>query len=126
MTVAMMRGNARPDANVRAPGLKVRERAAGRYLEPRADTRRVGLQVVRLCARESRVASRQELHAVWKPEPLEQCGRVTRHELVLVRGILRRRISHELDLVELVDSQDAARVLSRGARLAAEAGRVRA
>src|SRR5205085_4212027 len=46
---------------------------------------------------------------------------MTSQELQLTRRILRRRITNELHLVELVRAQDAASVLPRGSRLTPEA-----
>ena len=47
-----------------------------------------------------------------------------RQRLELLRRVLRRREADELHLVELVDADHAARILSRGAGLAPEARRV--
>jgi hypothetical protein len=49
---------------------------------------------------------------------------VAGEQLQLRRGVLGRAVAHQLDLVELVQALDSARVLPRGAGLPAEARRV--
>ena len=71
---------------------------------------------------ESGVARGEQQSPVRQAETLQHLLGVRREQLVLRGRILGRREAHELDLVELVHAEQAARVLARRARLAAEAG----
>ena len=70
---------------------------------------------------ESGVAGREQLPPIREPEPLEHRLGVAREQLELLGRRLRRRVAHELHLVELVRAQNAARVLARRSRLTAKA-----
>jgi hypothetical protein len=108
-----------------APRLVVVVQGAARHLEPAADARRPYLEVVRLRIGEAEVAAGQQQHAVAQAEPLQHGLRV-RRQLVERRAARVRPLEpHQLDLVELVHAQDAARVLAVRAGLAPEARRVR-
>src|SRR5687767_10676573 len=101
----------RPVADVCATGLEVRERAAGRYLEPLANAGRKNLEIVTSRCSESRIASGQQHAPMRKAEPFEQHFGVSRQALMLLVALFRRAVAHHLHLVELVHSQEAACVL---------------
>src|SRR5688572_6856286 len=113
-----------PKPNAAAAGLEIGKGAARRHLEPRANARRPHLEIVRLRAGKARVAGGENLHAIRQLEKLEDSFRVCGEQLVLAGRVLRRRQANELHLVELVDAQQATRVLPVRSRLAAKTWRV--
>ena len=73
---------------------------------------------------EAHLAGAHQEDAVGQPEPLEEDLGALGHPLERAGAVLGRLEQDHLDLVELVDAQDAARVLAGGAGLAPEARRV--
>src|SRR6185436_17780244 len=112
-------------AQVGAARLEVLAVAARGDLAIRVLPRQPHLDVVGLRRGEAEVAGRERHHAVGQPEHLQHAFGVAGE--LLERGVaLRRRGElHQLDLVELVLTDQAAHVAAVRARLGAEAGRVR-
>src|SRR5690349_1540975 len=90
--------------DVRASRLEIRERAAGRHLEPFPDTGGPDLQVITTRRAETRVAGGEEHAPMREPQPLEQDFGVPRQALVLFIALLRGAVAHHLDLVEFMDA----------------------
>src|SRR6185436_17491863 len=111
-------------SNVGASSLKVSEVAARRHLEPLADARRKGFQVVSMRAREPGVAGGQSNNPIWQLQQLKNLFGVRSEELELVTGSFRRDEPHQLDLVEFVDAQQTSGVFAGGAGFASEARRI--
>src|SRR5687768_12495711 len=103
----------RPVADISAASLILRERAARRDLEPRSDTWRENLEIVCLRAAEASIPRREKHFSVRELEKLKHFLGVSGENLQLVQRGLGSRVTHELDLVELVNTQKATRVLSR-------------
>src|SRR5919107_282177 len=82
------------------------------------------LQVVGLRRRAAHVAGRERDDAVVQPELLQNPLGVARQPFEFLVRVLGERELHQLDLVELVLADDAARVAAVRAGLRAEAGRV--
>ena len=74
---------------------------------------------------EAHLAGAHQQHPVGQPEALEEDLGAFGHPLERGVRVLGPLEQDHLDLVELVDAEDAARVLAGGAGLAPEAGRVR-
>ena len=113
-----------PPARLHAPRLEALAIAAGGDLAVLALARQPDLQVVGLGAAEADIARAQRHDAVRQPEPLQHLAGVAGQFLQRRVGIPRPDHVHQLDLVELVLPDHAARVLAVGARLGTEAGRV--
>ena len=108
-------------ADVEPPRLEVGGVGAGRQLPVALLAGQPDLDVVLLGGGGAEVAHRDVLHLVVEPQLL---GDLLLDREQLVVGLLRLvgQAEHEhLQLVELVDAEDAARVLAGGAGLAAEA-----
>src|SRR5215204_3736410 len=110
----------RPIPHVRSTCLKVRKGAGARDLQPGTHARSPYLDVVRPRACEARVSSRQLDNTIWKLQPLKNSLRVRGNALVLRRGVLRANDPHQLYLIELMDPNEAAGVLTTRKCLAPE------
>ena len=112
-------------AGLHAPRLERLAVAARGNLAVLALTRQPHLEVVRLRRAEADVAAAQRHDAIGEPEPLQHGLRIGHEQLELGVRLLGSRDVHELDLVELMLADHAARVLAVGAGLGPEARRVR-
>src|SRR5215211_2448000 len=112
-----------PVADVKAAGLEVGGVRTRGQLAVAALAGKPRLQVVLLRRRCPKVVHGDVHDAVRDLERLHQLLLDREQPLVLGRRLLRNDEGEHLDLVELVDAKDAARVLARGSGLAAEAGR---
>ena len=137
----MVRGKATPDAfsvctnSGLAPGAGRKRMLARRAwkssnvdaLEASSQLPTPGAQTSRSkvhARREAGVARRERQHAVGNLEPLQHRLGVRGEQRVFARTLLGSHQPDQLDLVELVHADQAARVLAVRARLAAEARRV--
>src|SRR5262249_45816343 len=114
----------RPVANLRAPRLKVLAVRARRDLLVHALPRQPDLEVVRLRRRESEVAGAQRDDAIVQAEALQHALGILAHRFELGVARLGRGQLDELDLVELMLADQAARILAVRAGLGAKARRV--
>ncbi len=112
-------------ARLHAPRLKRFAVAARRDLAVLALPRQPDLEVVGLRGAEAHVAAAQRHDAIREPEPLQHGFGVADEHFELAIGVVGPRDVHELDLVELVLANHAARVLAVRSRFRAEARRVR-
>ena len=112
---------AHPD--VQAAGLEGRAVARRGQLEPARLRRQPGLAVELAGGAAAQVARGHVDHPVGQPEGGEHPLLQGQHPLVLGRGVRGVAEGEHLDLVELVDADDAAGVLAVAAGLAAVAGR---
>src|SRR6266436_6287623 len=101
----------RAGANVGPPGLIVGVGAGAGDFEPLANARRPRLQVVGFGGCEAEVIRRQHGDAVWELQLLKHGLGMTSQLLVLHRRLGSEAEPHQLDLVELMDPQQPARVL---------------
>src|SRR4029078_8749858 len=108
-------------ADVRAPRLEVEEVRTRGDLAKRVLPRQPHLDVVRLRRGEAHVAGGERDDAIVEIQRLEDRRRRLRQRLELVPRPLRQDELHQLDFFELMLANEAARVLPRGAGLAAEA-----
>src|ERR1041385_457984 len=113
----------RAEADVGAAGLEIGEGARARALEPGADAGGPDLEVVGARRAEPGVAARELDHPVRQAEAPEHPLGVAGQELVLRLARLGTAEPDQLDLVELMHPEEPAGVLSRRARLPAEARR---
>src|SRR5690242_16902079 len=113
-----------PVADLRAPRLEILEVRARRDLPVGVLPGQPDLEVVGLRRVEPEVAGAQRDDTIMKAEPLEDALGVAAQRLELVVAVLGRDELHDLDLVELVLADEAARVLAGRAGLGAEARRV--
>ncbi len=111
-------------ASVRAARLEIAVLAAGADLDPAVHAGHPDLEVVGAPGLEAHVAGAEDDAAVAKLEPLEDRLSVEGELLQFIIGLFRFDKLHQLNLVELMQADKAARFLSRGAGLAAEAGGV--
>src|SRR5262245_10763152 len=112
-------------ADVGAPRLEVLAVGARGDLPVRVLAGQPDLEVVGLGRREAHVPGAEGDDAVGEPEPLEDLLRIGGELLERLVGRGGLDDLHELDLVELVLSDQSPHVLPVRARLAAEAGRIR-
>src|SRR5439155_22195000 len=115
-----------PEAQVGAAGLEGLEVRAGRNLLILAARGKPDFQVIGLGRAETQIGRTQRHHAVGQVQSLEDYARVAREGFELVIRLLGQGELHQLDLLELVLADDAARVLAVGAGFAAKARRPRA
>ena len=112
-------------ADARAARLEGFEVAARGDFQPRVVPRRPELQIVAFRRREGHVAVAQPQDAVVEAQAAQDVFGVGHQRFEFVVAGLGRHELDELDLVELVDADEPARVLARRARFAPEAGGVR-
>src|SRR3569833_341299 len=112
-------------SRLQTPRLKILEVAARGDLAILLLARQPHLEVVGLGGREPHVAGAERHHAIRQPQQLQHLFGVARELFEGAIGILGPHDLHQLDLLELMLAYHAARVLTVGARLAAEARRVR-
>ncbi len=115
----------RPVAGLHTPGLEVAAHRTGRNLAIRVLARQPDLDIVGLSGPEPHVARTQHHRAVRQVEAFKHLFRAARHALVFIERGRFVGDRDQLDLVELVLAQHAARVLAGRAGLGAEAGRQR-
>ena len=115
-------GSARADG--RAARLEVLEVGAGADFEPFPFHRSPHLEVVALGGTEAHVARAQEEPAEGEAELADKAFRLGGEDFVRLVALLRCAEPDHLDLVELVQAQEALGVLAVAAGLAAEAGGV--
>ena len=120
-----LRARLGPVADRHPPRLVVAEVRARADLQPALHARRPDLEVVLLRLDEAHLAGAHQQDAIGEPEALEEDLGALGHPLERRRRVLRLLEQHHLDLVELVDAEDAAGVLAGRAGLAPEARRVR-
>src|SRR6202171_1205553 len=113
------------EANAGAAGWKCFAVRTGRDLAEFVARRQPNFDVVGFCRGEPHVAGAEQHGAIVQAEFLENCFRVAHEGFVLFVAFFRMRELEELDLLELMLAEDAARVFSRGAGLGSEAGRPR-
>src|SRR5438552_657801 len=113
-------------ADVRAPRLEIEEVRARRDLAICLLPGQPNLEVVRFRAGEPEVAGRQRHAPVGKIERLENRFGVARQALVLVPGAVRHSELYDLDLLELMQADHAARVFAVRSGFAAKTRRIRA
>src|SRR5687768_13434961 len=106
------------------PGLIVAEVADAADLEPALGAGSPDLEVVLARLDEAHLARAHEQDAVGEAEALEEDLRPLGQPFELRLRLAGRDEADHLDLVELVDTEDAARVPPGGTRLAPEAWRV--
>ena len=82
------------------------------------------LDVMGLGGAETRVAAAQDHQTVWQAEALQGLFRTAGHPVEFGFGIIRRHNRHQLDLVELMLAQHAARVAAGRTGFGPEARRV--
>jgi hypothetical protein len=114
----------RPVADVGAARLKGVEVGAGRNFAIKILAGQPDLEIVGLCRGEAGVAGAKKDAAIRQAERLENLFGIAREALVLGVGFLGARELDQLDLLELVLADDAARVFAGRAGLGAEARRV--
>ncbi len=107
-------------ARVHAPRLELAAERAGRDLAVHVLSGQPHLDVVGLLRGKAHVAGAERDQAVVQIEPAQDFLGAGEHALVLVPALLGRGDGDELDLVELVLADHAARILARGARLGAK------
>src|ERR1700734_2732389 len=107
-------------AGVHAPGLEVAADRAGRDLAKSPLPRQPDLDVIGLLRREAHVAGAERHRAKVQTEAFEYFLGALRHPLVLFPRLLGRCDRNELDLLELVLADYAARVAPGGSGFRAE------
>src|SRR5690606_10274715 len=117
--------NLGPVADLRAPRLEIFEVRARRDLAIRVLTGQPHLEVVRLRRRKAQIAGAQRDDAIVQTETLQHALGVLAQRLELAVARFGLAELHELDLVELMLADQAARVATTGTGLGAEARRVR-
>src|SRR5207245_2045637 len=95
----------RTAANVGPAGLIVGVGAGARHLEPLANAGRPRLEVVGFGGCEAEVIRRQQGDAVWELQLLKHSLGMAGQLLVLRRRVGSEAEPHQLDLVELMDTQ---------------------
>src|SRR5690349_12467741 len=103
------------EARVHAPGLEIAAIGAARNLAIGVLTRQPDLDVIGLARGKAHVARAEKHDAVRQVQPLQDRLGAGGHALVLVLGFIGVRDRHQLDLIELMLAQHAARVLASGA-----------
>src|SRR5690348_14734350 len=101
------------EARGHAPRLELAAIGAARDLAIRRLPRQPDLDVIGLARGEAHIAAAEEHHAIGKPEPLQHLLGACGHALMLGLGVLGMRDRDELDLLELVLADHAARILAR-------------
>ena len=112
------------EAAVQAARLIIGEARARRHLQPLLLAGSPQLEIVALGCGKAHVAAAELKNAVVQPKSLEDRLSLADENLQLLEARIGMDEIHHLDLVELVDSQHAARHFAGASRLAAETRRV--
>ena len=111
------------EADVRTAGLEIDAVGAGGDLAVGVLGGQPDFQVIGLGGTEAHVARTQGDDAVGQLQLFQQGAGMAHHDLQLVEAVIRMGEAHHLHLGELVQADQAARVLAGGAGLGTEAGR---
>src|SRR6185312_10114015 len=110
----------RLETRIHPPRLELAALRAARNLAIGVLCRQPDLDVVGLARREAHIAGAQQHHAIRQIEPLEDLFGTSGHALMLLMRLVGMRDRDELNLVELMLPDHAARVLASGARFRTE------
>src|SRR5215472_3175604 len=113
------------ESRLHAPRLELAAVGAARNLAIGILAGQPDLDVIGLARGKTHVAGAEQHHPIGETETLQNLFGAGGHALVLLAGAVGMRDRDQLDLVELVLADHAARVLAGGARLGAEARRPR-
>ena len=117
-------GPGAPETDGGPAGLIILEITARGNLPVEVLTRQPHLDIIGLGRGKAHVPGAQHHHPVMQPQFLEDLLRVLQQTLQMLVGALRGGELHQLHLIELVLADEAPDVLTVGAGLGAEAGRV--